>query len=247
MSMPPVKASHERPFVARADEQERFRRLLGTAANSLRVDGNQSWVILVYGLGGIGKSQLLGRFGAIARGELASDKSLAGSFRTVRVDWEDERARAPAEYPGDTPPALYTVLVRLHQTILHDLDPKLRARADRAFDRYRQAMAELPRWKERLDQLQTDARTGAMPLSDQERKALAVVGARVGLGMGLANPVTLAGLTPGDIAEAAAATTKIASATMQRAGRWRHGKVDPDEFALLMDPAEQLCIGLPRV
>jgi tetratricopeptide (TPR) repeat protein len=203
-------------------------------------------VVLVYGLGGIGKSQLLGRFGAIARGELASDKSLAGMFRTVLVDWEDERTRAPAEYLGNTPPALYTVLVRLHQAILHDLEPNLRARADRAFDRYRQAMAELPRWKERLDQLQNEARSGAMPLSDQERAALAVVGARVGVGIGLANPVALAGLTPGDIGEAAAATTKIVSGTMQRAGRWRHGKVNPDEFALLMDPAGQLCIRLAQ-
>ena len=239
--MSPANASHERPFVGRVDEQERFRRLLSTVANLPRIE-NQSWVVLVYGLGGIGKSRLLDRFRAIARGELASDKSLADRFRTVRLDWEDERARAPVEYPGDTPPALHTVLVRLHQTIIHDLEPKLRGRADRAFGSYRQAMAELPRWKERLDQLQNEARAGTMPLSDEQRKALAIVGGRLALSIGLGNPATLAGLTPGDILEAAEATTKLATSAMQHARRLRHGKVDPDEFELLTDPAGQLCI-----
>jgi len=238
-------AEAQRPFVGRADEQERFLRLASSVATSSQIDRNSSWVSLVYGLGGIGKSRLLGSFQGLLAREQPGKKPPAGSFHVVEVDWEEERREAPAAYPGDTPPTLTTVLLRLQRAALDGLEPKRRLRADRSFDRFRLGVTVLSRWAERLNRLQAEAQAGGVGLSSEEVGALSGVAASlVGLGLGL--PPAIAALPLTNIGEAFVGAGKTLGGLQQIIRRTRHGKIDAEEFNLLFDPPRDLCLRLAQ-
>lgn len=225
----------QEPLLARADEQKRFRALLNAVASSAVVEGDSSWVILVHGLGGIGKSRLLGRFLEIARGDLPTDRPLAEKFTTVSVDWEQERERAQVDYPGDRPPGLGTVLQRLYQSVTAETEPR---RAERVFDSYRRAATNLMDWYAWTDQRRSEAQAGTAPLSDEERMAMASLAVK--LGLAIPHPATLLSLAP-DVAAVAAGAPGAASGVQKLIRRRRNGKVDPEDFLLLTDPERELC------
>ena len=226
------------PLLARADEQERFRALLNAIASSAVVDGDSSWVTLVHGLGGIGKSTLLSRFLEIARGDLPADRPLAGKFTAVFVDWEQERERAPVDYPGDRPPSLGIVLQRLYQFVTAEIEPR---RAERVFASYRQAVTNLADWHAWTDEHRREAQAGTASLSDEERMAVAAL--VVKLGFAIPNPAALLSLAP-DVAAVAVGAPGAASGVQKLIRRRRNGKVDPDDFLLLTDPEGELCTRL---
>ncbi|WP_284749016.1 tetratricopeptide repeat protein [Amycolatopsis sp. RTGN1] len=101
-------------FYGRQDEQRRLRGLLDDVLAAPR-DETPSWaqVAVIHGLGGIGKSSLLNRLDDLLRGSQAVD-SYRRHFTVVRVNWENERERYPAQYPVDVGPTLDTVLDALH-------------------------------------------------------------------------------------------------------------------------------------
>jgi len=226
------------PLLGRVDEQERFRALLNTVTRAAAVHGDSSWVTLVHGLGGIGKSRLLSRFREIARGELPEDTPLAGKFTIVCVDWEQERERSQADYPGDRPPGLGTFLQRLYQHVTAETEPR---RAEHAFESYRQAATKLADWQDWNDQIQREAQAGTVAVSEEERMAMAALAVK--LGFAVVHPPTLLSLAP-DAAAVAAGAPGAASGVRKIIRRRRKGRIDEDDFLLLMDPDGELCTRL---
>jgi hypothetical protein len=102
-------------FVGRTTEQDEFRRVL----DHVRIGGRQfrhapdspdeAHVVLVHGLGGIGKSTLLKRVR-----EIAGEWRRGGSVVADIVDCEDEQRRYPSEYSGPDGPPIWRLLDRLY-------------------------------------------------------------------------------------------------------------------------------------
>jgi tetratricopeptide (TPR) repeat protein len=96
-------------FYSRDDEQESFRRLLhgvATAGN----DKTWSPVLVLYGIGGIGKSTLLNRL----------RESGGRKTTTVLVDWALVRQLRPAAFPAGRGPSFVTVLDELRAEACRD-------------------------------------------------------------------------------------------------------------------------------
>lgn len=98
-------------FLGRSEEQARFRAVLA----ELRGGGtpDEAHVVLVTGLGGIGKSTLLRRYEEIA----ADDAAAAGDGRrgllVAKVNWEGERRLRATDFALDGGPPIWVVLDRV--------------------------------------------------------------------------------------------------------------------------------------
>lgn len=79
-------------FLGREQEQDEFRRLLAQLAKSQAED--PPTILLLYGEGGMGKTQLLRRCRDIARDE----EPFARGFRLLDIDWEAERTRSSVPF-----------------------------------------------------------------------------------------------------------------------------------------------------
>ena len=80
-----------KPFLGRQDEQDHFREILRTAL--VAWDGDAApCIVLIHGVGGIGKSQPTRRLRDIA----LYDASFESRFHVLRVDWEVVRHHTPA-------------------------------------------------------------------------------------------------------------------------------------------------------
>ncbi len=126
--------------LAREDERARLR---GVLAQVLR-DADEldhGYLILVYGLGGIGKSELLRQYRKIILGESSGDEGFRGKFLLATVDWEQERQRRPADYPP-AGPLLWRALGTIYGAISAVTDDvKDQRRIERAFERFREHAA----------------------------------------------------------------------------------------------------------
>jgi Tfp pilus assembly protein PilF len=133
------------PFVARIDEQERFAAIL-TRASRATPDEAPSDVLLVEGLGGFGKSELLKRFADIALGVAENPLGSLPPFLVVSVDWQVQRERRPAAFSMATGLRLSTVLTTLHGAILDEArSPRNRGLLPRATPSGRKAETEVGR------------------------------------------------------------------------------------------------------
>jgi len=90
-------------FLGRVDEQQRFRTLLNTLlkprrwASFLRRSASPpdwSYIVLIHGVGGIGKSTLSRRLRDMTNG-LPPDQRYHGKFKALWLDWELGRERDP--------------------------------------------------------------------------------------------------------------------------------------------------------
>jgi tetratricopeptide (TPR) repeat protein len=132
---------HE-PFLARDDEQDRFRSVL---AHVLADDEgpDQGYLVLVHGVAGIGKTTLLEQYRRIARGEPEPDHGLSGRFLIAAVDWEARRRADPHEYPPSGP-RLRRALDVVHAAVRDAVagEGQARSLASRAFRDYRERAVE---------------------------------------------------------------------------------------------------------
>ena len=132
-------------FVGRSEEESRFRVVL----SSLREGGlpDEGHVVLVHGLGGIGKSMLLTRYVQIAAGD---DLPAAGGGRrgvlVARVDWEIEQRVRAADFALDGGPPVWVVLDRIYRALGVSVAGSKRDSgfAERAFGSFRAQVTNLP-------------------------------------------------------------------------------------------------------
>jgi tetratricopeptide (TPR) repeat protein len=130
-------------FIGRDDEQDRLRgvlaQVLGTAD-----EPDDGYLVLVHGIGGIGKSKLLRQYRKIVRGKLRDDNNFRGRFLVATVDWEEQRERRTADYPPGGPP-LSHALDAIYAAISAATDDATHQRCiERAFNKFRAEAAHAP-------------------------------------------------------------------------------------------------------
>jgi tetratricopeptide (TPR) repeat protein len=163
----------ERQFVGRATEIEEFRRVLTLARRGKPLgpdstDGpDEAHVVLIYGLGGIGKSTLLRRLREIAI-QHGGRQILAAEV----LDCE-QRAWDLGEHASQTGPPIWKVLDHLYlRTLAGATGRRLRKKADAAFGDFRKAMAVQPENERRAAAIGIAPAFGRRRLGPQEISAL---------------------------------------------------------------------------
>lgn len=210
-------------FLARSDERRRFR---DAEAQTRAGDGFDASpiVVLVHGIGGIGKSSLLRQF------KKACDEHDA----VVWIDFEEARKAQPAAFGGDYGPALQTVLDLIMRECLDALDVrKDRAQAEKAFDKYRSDMVKLPRL---FDQMRSTAADATQSGATKE-EIVALEKSAVALG-------TLLLHQPVGVPMAVGAASAIGQAAASRPGLWKRLRGAPavaaEDYDLATDPHRTL-------
>ncbi|MEU8301471.1 tetratricopeptide repeat protein, partial [Micromonospora sp. NPDC048909] len=130
-------------FLARTDEQDRFRALLRSC---LRDDDqpDHGYFVLVHGHGGIGKSELLRRYREIAAGTIAGDEEFSGRFQVSEVDCERVRDQYPDDHARPTGPPLWRILDAVYEAVEDGLAhlPDGANPLEEGFAEYRQEIAQ---------------------------------------------------------------------------------------------------------
>ncbi len=207
-------------FFGRATEQDSFRRVLDLAGGA--ADGpDEAYVVLVHGLGGIGKSELLRRLH-----EAAGQRQRGGPLVAGIVDCEYERRRNPVDYAGQNGPPIWRLLDQLYAAVRAGAaGRRLESRVERAFAGFRQAMAVQPELLHRASELGIGAPFGRRRLSAEQISTLVQAAGGAAHMAGLAVPGAAA------LADPLARTAQIA---MNAAELRRDGRVDVAAYDALV-------------
>lgn len=211
-------------FLGRADEIRRFEEALVSLNKGIYSTEKWSSVVLVHGLGGIGKSALIQHF----RGMVGKPCAVAW------LDFEEVRASKPQLFGGDSGPGLRTVLDSIMSACLDGLEScGDRRHAEDAFDRYRADIVRLPTL--------LDAARGAVAASEQAGLTKEDVDAAGKAVVALGSLLTGQPLTLPMGVEAAAS---LGTAALSHPSWLRRflGKpyVDAHDYELLTDPFDAL-------
>jgi tetratricopeptide (TPR) repeat protein len=244
-------------FVGRRDEQARFGALLrDLAADGARRGGGWrrfrrsgedvagasiSRVVLVHGLGGSGKSRLLGCFRDMAEGRAANSPVRHGQVLTVWLDWEDEQRDEPGTYAAAEGPGLVTVLDAVQAAVVDALGTNTRAkeRAERAFSDYRRGAARMPEYAARFADVLAQSRQPGSTFTSQDAAVLLKAAASAGLLVG-GHPGGLLGLSPDQLAATAQAGGHLSAAAARAVTGKNTDELTADEYRLVTDPAREL-------
>ena len=218
-----LTVAHQGIFLARADEISRFSAALAEFGSGWRGEGWPT-VVLIHGLGGIGKSSLMRRLQ-----QMVDERDAVAV-----VDFEEARKLHPAAFGGDAGPGLTTMLdVVMWECIDAMAKHRDRQIAQRAFDGYRTAVAQLPQLLERIRAGMAEAEQTGLAKEDivaLEKSALAVG--------------TLIGHQPLAIPATASAASAVGQAALAKRGFWRRltgaPTVEPDDYDLMSDPPRAL-------
>jgi tetratricopeptide (TPR) repeat protein len=223
-------------FVGRGEEESRFRVVL----SSLREGGlpDEGHVVLVHGLGGIGKSMLLARYVQIAAGD---DLPAAGGGRrellVARVDWEIEQRVRAADFALDGGPPVWVVLDRIYRALGGSVAGSKREAglAERAFGSFRAQVTNLP-------ELAEDVRR-AFPGGESEKATTAAdveaVVQAIGRGAAAAGgPAAV--LAAGPAVRGVVGAGHIARDAWGAVRQFRHGLVPEGAYRLVLRRVEEL-------
>ena len=217
-------------FLGRGEELACFDAVLAGLAGGGEPD--EGHVLLVYGLGGIGKSTLLRRYGQIA----AEGRAAAGGrgLLLAVVDWESEQRLRAADYVADGGPPIWVVLDRVYRAV-RDAAPGRRATAavEKAFASFRLQVARVP---ELAGEVQR-----ALPGADGGRQASAAdidaVLQAVGRGAAVLGAAHPAGVLGGPAIIGAAHLAHDARVAVRRR---RQGPVPEQAYRLILGRVEEL-------
>jgi tetratricopeptide (TPR) repeat protein len=200
-----------------------------------------SLVVLVHGLGGSGKSRLLRQFREMALGNVPVQALPVGGIQVAWLDWEDEHRDDPGLYAGVAGPSLVTVLNAVQKVVIDAAGGGTRAheRAVQAFSEYREGAARMPEYAARFSDVLAQAQRPGSPFTAQDAGALLKAAASAGLVVG-GHPGGLLGLTPDQLATAAQAGGHLTTAAARAVTGKEPGKVPPQEYDLVTDPAREL-------
>lgn len=208
-------------FLARSDEVDRLRGVLRQVLDAPAQPG-RSFLVLVHGQGGIGKSTLLKRYRRIARGEVSSDRGFRGRFLLAKLNWEELRRAAPSRYPPGGPP-LWIVLHDIYRAVIEGADAaggSMPKQASKAFERFRELAAA-------AKDAQVAAEQGT-PVVDIAEMAVGQLAS-----LGSLTPIPYAS----QAADAVKQATHIAADATRRS---RRGRISDDRYLRLIDPDNAL-------
>jgi Flp pilus assembly protein TadD len=188
-------------FLGRVDEQRRWQAALAAAEPAKKDDpqARGSQVVLIHGIGGMGKSRLVRRLLELATASaLPPRRRGAARLRTVLVDLESERKRVPDRYPPLEGPSVGTLLYTLERTICEELGNV----AEEAFADFRAVLGQVIDVVRDSDRIQQDAKQSGEGLTADEQKGLEKAAGLVGglLGVAVAGQIVGAGLAVGGTA-----------------------------------------------
>ena len=243
-------------FVGRRDESARFAALLADVTiggksrtrrwrahqRSGRQAGSaQSRVVLVHGLGGSGKSQLLRHFREMTQGRVLGWPVLANRVEAVWLDWEDERRDNPSSYAAVAGPSLVTILDAVQKAVIAVFRDSARAaeRASRAFDDYRQGATRMPEYAARFVDVLTENRLSAKAFTGEDAAALARAAVSAGLVVS-GHPAGFLGLMPEQLSAAAQAGGHLSAAATRAVTGKRPGELSSQDYELVTDPLGEL-------
>ncbi|MFB7476075.1 tetratricopeptide repeat protein [Kitasatospora sp. NPDC056184] len=213
-------------FVGRTQEQERFRLLLrGLGRPDEGPD--EGHVLLVRGLGGIGKSTLLRRYEQIARGQSAEDAANGKRLRVASLDWEQGQLRSGGA-SAEGPP-----LWRVLGAVQVQVQQATGRRGERAFERFRGCVVRMPALAARARELgligggAPVATASAEELQQDMGGATGAAGALSALGIQVAGDVVAQGVNG-------------AAAARNTGRRALHGNVDSRLFQELIDDVQAM-------
>jgi tetratricopeptide (TPR) repeat protein len=157
------------------------------------------------------------------------------------LDWEDEHRDDPGLYAGVAGPSLVTVLNAVQKVVIDAAGGGARAheRAVQAFSEYREGAARMPEYAARFSDVLAQAQRPGSPFTAQDAGALLKAAASAGLMVG-GHPGGLLGLTPDQLATAAQAGGHLTTAAARAVTGKEPGKVSPQEYDLVTDPAREL-------
>ena len=223
-------------FLGRSEEQTRFRAVLAELRAGRTPD--EAHVVLVTGLGGIGKSTLLRRYEEIA----AEDAAPAGNGRrgllVARVDWESERRLRAADFALDGGPPIWVVLDRVYQALSEAAAGSKRDAGftGKAFGSFRFQVMRLP-------ELAEDVRR-EFPGSEAEKVTTAAdveaVLQAVGRGAAMTGGAPLAAVAAGPAAKGIVGAGHLARDAWGILRQYRHGMVPEGAYRLVLRRVEEL-------
>lgn len=228
-----------RVFLGRTEEQERFRAVL---AELVRGGGpDEGYVVLVQGLGGIGKSTLLHRYRQIAAEGVPSDlRGGKQEFLIAVVDWEDEQRQRATDYLSEGGPPIWVVLDRVYKAVLDAAAASRRdaAAVDKAFAPFRVQVTKVPELAEEVRRVlpgddEHERRTSAADIE----AVLQAVG-RGAFILGGAHPVGAVGAVVAEPVTKSA--VHLAQDAREAVKEWRHGQVPEEAYRLVLRQVEAL-------
>ena len=198
-------------------------------------------MVLVHGLGGSGKSRLLNHFRDMAQGRIPGSPVPAGRVATAWLDWEDEQRDDPGSYAGVAGPGLVTVLDAVQKAVIGAFEHDARAAwwAGQAFADYRQGAARMPEYAARFADVLVQSRQSGSPFTGQDAGTLLKAAVSAGL-VAVGHPGGVLGLAPDQLAAAAQAGGHLSAAATRAVTGKKPGKVSPQEYDLVTDPAREL-------
>ncbi len=217
-------------FLGRADERRRWGTILQESRRASKED-RRSFVVLVHGIGGMGKSQLTSRLVEIAAGKVDSgSQGRQPAMSTVLIDLEAERQRLPDKYPAIVGPSIGTLLYTIERAVCECLGKP----GEAAFANFRSVLASILDLVNNQDRVRMEREHEGSQLSEREISGLEEAAILVA---GLAG-VTISGGT-------AAAAVGAGFGLARVAGRlWSKGRADApvpqSRIDLILDPEKSL-------
>jgi tetratricopeptide (TPR) repeat protein len=240
-------------FVSCGDGLAKFETLLGTlpAGRRARLDGrwhgpgpvaiSKSYVLLVHGLGGSGKSRLLQHFRELADGSRPDFSIPSGRVRTVWLDWEDERQEQLGSYASAEGPNLVIVLNALQHAVIASCGEGSRAadRAIRAFGPYRRGVEQTPEYARRFAYVVTQSQLNGSPFTSEDAAVLgkSAAGALLTL-LGL--PGGAMALSPDQLVASAQAGGRLSAAATRYVTGKKPDEISREDYDLVTDMNREL-------
>ena len=224
-------------FLGRSEEQARF----GAVLAELRGGGtpDEAHVVLVTGLGGIGKSTLLRRYEEIA----ADDAAAAGDGRrgllVAKVDWEGERRLRATDFALDGGPPIWVVLDRVYEALSEAAADSRRdaALTGKAFGSFRFQVMRLPELAEDVRREFPGSETEKVTTAADVEAVLQVVGRGAALAGGA--PLAAA-VAAGPAAKGIVGAGHLALDAWGALRQHRHGPVPEGAYRLVLRRVEEL-------
>lgn len=245
-------------FVGRRDELGRFEAMLRGLPRSKRAWALlPSWrrgrhkkepahvaespVVLVYGLGGSGKTRLLLQFQQLASPVTPGSPLRRGSIRTVWLDWATEQGDRPDQYRDMGGPTLVTVLDAVVTRVVSDpaLNKRARERTERAFTDYRNGVSKLEEFKERFAEVITRSEQAGSPFTKDDAATLLKSMSSIGLALAH-HPTGALGLTPAMSASTAQAAVHLSEAAARAVTGKKPGDISQNDYNLVIDASREL-------
>ncbi len=249
-SLPAGSAPEADFFLARTEEQRRFRELLRSQVESPWRQNfptlarwlpdrrepdphpNSPWIFLFHGEGGMGKSTLIRRLMAIAEGKLRDknpgDRAWVDRFTILKIDWETERTNRPSlQGPRDQ------IAARAVLDVVFDCAAKIDRKV---FSDYEQRLKNLEDANEKVSKKLQEEQQGGNP---DWSKALASLAKGA---LSLANRSDFAKDYEGQIDTLAEVTTKV----LPQVKTWLQTQLKREELEVFERPAQVLAAALGK-